>query len=100
MMKEITAAELRQRIAAGEHLILLDVREPYEHEEFDIGGTNIPLAELAFRVDELRALVENDIVVYCASGNRSVLAQKLLAVQFQITNTLSLIGGTRSWNES
>lgn len=99
-MKEITPDELRRRMAAGERFILLDVREPHEHEEFDIGGINIPLAELPFRKHEIPATEADEIVVYCASGNRSTLAQKILASQFQITNTLNLIGGTRAWNES
>ncbi len=99
-MKEITAAELRDRLASGEHLALLDVREPYEHEEFDIGGTNIPVTELPFRMDEVRQLGQGEIVLYCQSGNRSTLAQKLLATQFSMENTLNLIGGMKAWRNS
>ncbi|MBP7239780.1 MAG: rhodanese-like domain-containing protein [Saprospiraceae bacterium] len=98
-MNEITASALHARLVSGEELILIDVREPYEHEEYNIGGTNIPVTELPFRIDELRALGDHEIVLYCQSGNRSMLAQKLLATQFNIVNTTNLLGGARGWKE-
>ena len=99
LMKEITSPELRDLIDSGENLLLLDVREPYEHEEFDIGGINIPLTELPFRVEEIRQYGDRQVVLYCQSGNRSGLAQKLLATQFNIHNTINLIGGVKGWRE-
>jgi len=96
-MKEISTKDLQARLASGEQLILVDVREPYEHEEFDIGGTNIPVTELPFRIDELNQFGDKEIVLYCQSGNRSMLAQKLLATQFNIQNTLNLAGGLSAW---
>ena len=98
-MNEITSIELNARLATGENLILIDVREPYEHEEFNIGGINIPVTQLPFRIDELQVLGDQSIVLYCQSGNRSVLAQKLLAAQFNIVNTINLIGGVKGWKE-
>ena len=98
-MTEITAQELQQRIQSGEHLLLVDVREPYEHEEFDIGGINIPVTELPFRIEELKQSEPCDIVLYCQAGNRSLLAQKLLAMQFNILNTINLKGGVNAWKQ-
>ena len=98
-MNEITATELKNRLTSGDDLYLVDVREPHEHEEFNLGGVNIPVSELPFRVDELQDAKGNTIVLYCQSGNRSTLAQKLLAMQFQIENTLNLKGGVRAWRE-
>jgi len=40
-----------------------------------------------------------DIVLYCRSGNRSGMAQKLLAIQSGITNTINLKGGLIAWRE-
>lgn len=98
-MKEITPAELRERLTKGENIALLDVREPFEYEEFNIGGTNIPITELPFRTDEIRHLGDGEIILYCQSGNRSGLAQKLLASQFNIHNTVNLKGGIKAWKE-
>ena len=38
-MKTITVEAVKARIDAGEKLLLLDVREPHEHADFNIGGT-------------------------------------------------------------
>ncbi len=98
-MKEITPNQLQARITSGDHLALVDVREPYENEDYNIGGINIPVTQLPFRVDELKALGEVEIVLYCQSGNRSGLAQKLLASQFNIHNTINLVGGMKRWKD-
>ena len=98
-MNAITSLELHARLAAGDHLKLIDVREPYEHEEFNIGGINIPVTQLPFRIDELQDQDDQEIVLYCQSGNRSMLAQKLLATQFNIVNTINLLGGVKGWKE-
>lgn len=99
-MQQITAAELRQALRDDTSIQLIDVREPYEHEEFNIGGTNIPLAELAHHLDEVKALAEKGkLVLYCRSGSRSSMAQKMLAMQFGIEQTLNLSGGVIAWKE-
>jgi sulfur-carrier protein adenylyltransferase/sulfurtransferase len=59
---------------AKENIYLIDIREPYEHEEFNIGGENIPMDEL--EKEDIRANVTT--ILYCASGIRSkTLATKL-----------------------
>jgi rhodanese-related sulfurtransferase len=97
-MKEITAEALKKRLDAGDDIVLIDVREPYEHEEFNIGGELIPLAEIVSNAERFKEMEGKDIVLYCRSGNRSSMAQKMLAVQ-GITNTLSLRGGMNSWRD-
>jgi rhodanese-related sulfurtransferase len=98
-MREITPAELRDLIASGD-VHLIDVREPYEHDEFNIGGINIPLGELIMHIDEIKALSgEKEIALYCRSGNRSAMAQKLLRLQHGIDHTLNLTGGLIAWKK-
>ena len=56
-MQLITVAELKDRLSNGEKINLVDVREPSEHNEFNIGGTLIPLGSIqAMDVDQLEAL--------------------------------------------
>ena len=74
---EITADQLRQRIAAREPMFILDVREPSEHAIDAIEGSHlVPLGQLGARVGE----IPNDrpIAAYCAAGMRSAKAAKLL----------------------
>lgn len=97
-MKEITVTELKRKLDAGETIHLIDVREPYENEEYNIGGLLIPLADITSQIEKLKSLGEGDIVFYCRSGNRSTMAQKLVK-PFGIENTLSLRGGMNEWQE-
>ena len=53
-MQLITVTEVKERISKGEKLNLVDVREPSEHDEFNIGGELIPLGRIqAMDVDQL-----------------------------------------------
>lgn len=60
---------------------LIDVREPYEYEEQNIGGINIPVYGLAAHIAELQ---QHEILVfYCSSGTRSKIAINLLRTDFK-----------------
>ena len=45
-MTTITADEVKFRLDSGEKLNLVDVREPHENTEFNIGGTLLPLGKV------------------------------------------------------
>ena len=98
-MKEITAPELKTMLEGVESITLIDVREPYEHEEFNILGLVIPLADIPYSAERIKELGDTTVVLYCRSGNRSTMAQKMLAMQHGITNTLNLKGGLLAWKE-
>lgn len=98
-MKTITAEELKARIDAGEKLNIVDVREPNEHEEFNIGGTLYPLGRiLSMDVDELESLKDQEVIFYCRSGNRSGQAC-MFAETMGFTNVINLTGGMLNWRE-
>jgi len=91
-MQNITADELKARIDAGEKINIVDVREPHENAEFNIGGVLIPLGKIqTMQVDELEDLKNEEVIVYCRSGNRSGQA-KLILEQNGFTNVVN--GGT------
>jgi rhodanese-related sulfurtransferase len=98
-MQNITPEELKRRIDAGENLHIVDVREPHERAEFNIGGTLIPLGHVqAMQVDELDELKDEEVIVYCRSGNRSGQACMLLETM-GFTNVKNLTGGMLKWQE-
>lgn len=70
---EITLSDLETKI---EQYNLLDVREDYEREHYNIGGQHIPLGQLADRFAEVSQ--EKDLVVYCKAGVRSKMAIDIL----------------------
>ena len=85
--------------AGGSDFMLIDVREPYEHEEFNIGGTLIPLGDLVAAIPELMAHKDEEVVVCCRSGNRSGMAKQLLDAS-GFTNVRNLTGGLLAWQAS
>ncbi len=98
-MKTITAEELKARIDAGEQLNIVDVREPHEHEEFNIGGTLYPLGRImSMDVDELESLKDKEVIFYCRSGNRSGQAC-MFAESMGFTNVVNLTGGMLNWRQ-
>lgn len=96
-MQNITAEEVKARMDAGEKLNLVDVREPHEHADFNIGGILHPLGKIqTMQVDELEPLKEEEVIVYCRSGNRSGQAAMTLEM-LGFKNTKNLVGGMMSW---
>ena len=75
---EIRVEELKQRLDAGENLLLLDVRDENEYEISNIGGQLIPLPELPKRINELDARLQ--IVTICKMGQRGLKAAKVLQI--------------------
>lgn len=98
-MKTITATELKDRIDAGEKLRLLDVRRADEYENFNLGGTLLPLEKIqVMETDDIDDWKDEEIIVYCRTGNRSVIASQYLE-QMGFTNMVNLAGGVVGWQE-
>ena len=67
MLKEITSEELLSKLSKVQ---LIDIREPYEHEEGHIEGSiNIPMGDFLEKLDELSRTKQ--IVIYCNTARRS-----------------------------
>ncbi|PZP49801.1 MAG: NADH oxidase [Pseudopedobacter saltans] len=97
-MNTITVEELKARLDGGEEINLLDVREPDEHEEFNIGGRLVPLGEIrTLALDDIEDWEGKDVVVYCRSGNRS--GQASLILENAGFNPINLTGGMLAWQE-
>lgn len=92
---DITATELSQRLQQGNHIHLLDVREPHELQISKLEGADlIPLGHLAARLSELDSAQE--MVVFCKAGTRSARALELL-VSAGFRKVKNLKGGINSW---
>jgi len=76
---EVTAAEAAQ-LLQNLHPFILDVRTPGEYQQLHIEGTTlIPIQQLQARIGELESKKHEDVFIYCATGNRSTVASRILA---------------------
>src|SRR6185312_7140697 len=98
-MTNISPEEVKKRLDAGEKLNLVDVREPYENADFNIGGKLIPLGKIqSMQTEEIDGLKNEELILYCRSGNRSGIAAMTLD-SMGFTNTKNLSGGMLAWTE-
>jgi rhodanese-related sulfurtransferase len=95
-MKQISKRQLQKKLTEDDELFLLDVREELEHEEFNIGGILIPLAEVIGKASVIP--MDRPVVVYCRKGIRSQIAIQRLEEKFGFTNLLNLDGGIEQWS--
>ena len=96
-MKIVTVEELKTKMDKGEKINLVDVREPHEFEEANIGGHLVPLGKVqTMQVEELEDLKDEPVIVYCRSGRRSMLACQILD-QMGFKDTYNLEGGILAW---
>jgi adenylyltransferase/sulfurtransferase len=91
---QLSVKEYKSRIDNGEDLFLLDVREPYEYQIAQIGGTLIPQNDVPNRLAEIPR--DKEIVVQCRSGARSQRIAELLKQQ-GYSNVVNLAGGILAW---
>jgi len=97
MQNEITVQELKKKMDNQENFVLLDVREPAEKQIADIGGILIPLNSLPYQLEKLNK--EDEIIVYCRTGNRSNYAAEWLRKQ-GYTKAKNLTGGIHAWSDA
>src|ERR1700677_896957 len=93
---QLTVKQLKARRDAGEDIFLLDVREPYEYQIAQIGGTLIPQNDVPNRLAEIPR--DREIVVHCRSGARSQRIAEFLK-QSGYQNVVNLAGGILAWSD-
>lgn len=95
-MNDITVEELKAKMDNNENFIFIDVREPYEYEEFNLGADLIPLGTLPSAIPTLMNYKDDEIIIHCRSGARSGSA-KITLVQLGFTNVRNVLGGVLDW---
>jgi len=102
VLPTLNVSELRERLAEGDDVLVLDVRtaEEYRGALGHIAvAHNIPLAELAAREPELRAHLNHPIAVVCRTDRRSAQAVMQLRTA-GYTQLLLVPGGMEAWNRN
>src|SRR5688572_22118845 len=92
--------ELSRRVAGGEPVTVIDVRDPDEYRDGHLdGAANISRGFLEFRIGTAVSEPDAPIVVYCQTGLRSMLAAKALK-DLGYTSVTNLKGGYQKWAQS
>jgi molybdopterin/thiamine biosynthesis adenylyltransferase len=96
---EVSVEDVRDRLAGGQPMVLIDVRDPDEYREGFVDGA-VPISRgfLEFKVQDAYPDPETPLVLYCLSGLRSLLAGKALH-DLGYRNVASMAGGVRRWKE-
>jgi len=98
-MQTISVEALNEKLVAGESINLVDVREPHEHTDFNIGGILLPLGQVqTMQIDDIEDLGDKEVFIYCRSGNRSGQACMILE-QMGFTNLVNVSGGMLAWQD-
>lgn len=96
----ISQAELADRIATRTAPLIIDVRTRSEFDSGHIpGAVNIPHTELPSRLGEVEAKSDQEVVVYCEGGGRSMAAASALRGA-GFSTVLHLEGDMRAWRDS
>jgi parallel beta-helix repeat protein len=79
------------------NLVILDVRNQSEYDPGHIyGAVWIPVWQLETRIDELANHKDDEIIVYCKAGGRSVTASNILD-NYTFTKVYNMLGGITEW---
>ncbi len=96
---ETTPEDVKKRLAAGEKLAILDVREDDEVEQGMLpGAAHLSRAHFESRVEDVLPRKDGEVVVYCAGGVRSAFAARTLQ-ELGYSKVSSMNGGFNRWKD-
>jgi rhodanese-related sulfurtransferase len=96
-MNSITPLDLKEKLDNKEEIVLIDVREKFEHNDFNIGGTLIPMNTVFEQIEKIPK--DKTVVLYCAKGIRSAMVIQRLEEKYGYNNLVNLTGGMYAWRK-
>lgn len=97
-MNSIAPLNLKEKLESNEAVVLIDVREEFEHADFNIGGTLIPMSIVFEQIEKIPK--DKTVVLYCAKGIRSAMIIQRLEEKYGYTNLINLSGGMYAWRNA
>jgi len=99
-VREVTAAEVKRKLDAGEQFRFIDVREDHEwQKDHAAGAEHLGRGIIERDIEKVAPEKTAEIVLYCGGGFRSALAADNLQ-KMGYTNVLSMAGGIKAWREA
>jgi rhodanese-related sulfurtransferase len=96
-VKNIDPIKLREKLLHQEDIQLIDIRQAWEHEAYNIGGILIEPDTLFEKKDLIDR--SKPVVFYCSKGIRSQIAIQRLQQKFHFNNLYNLSGGIEAWRK-
>jgi adenylyltransferase/sulfurtransferase len=94
---EVTCAQVKARLDAGDKFVFLDCREPNEHQTVSISQAKLlPMSEIQNRIAELDSQRDAEVIVHCHHGGRSLRVANWLRQQ-GFAKAQSMAGGIDQW---
>lgn len=93
----ISPRELFELIKNGEKVQLIDIRERYEFEEYNMGGTNIPLDDVLSKLNQID--FQYPVIFCCAEGLKSKSIVNSLKKKYPSAILHTLQGGVNQYFE-
>ena len=98
-IREVTPEDVKSKIESGSKPVLLDVREQEEVEAGMVpGARHLGRGHFESKAEDVLPDKDAEVVVYCASGVRSVFAARTLT-ELGYTNAVSMAGGFVRWRD-
>jgi adenylyltransferase/sulfurtransferase len=96
---EVTPRDVKAKLDKGERFVFVDCRNPNEYEITKIEGAKLmPLPAIAQHFPELKPHANEEVIVHCRTGGRSLQFAQILRQQ-GFKNVKSMAGGILLWNK-
>lgn len=96
-MNTVTPQELKVKINNKDNFQLIDIREDYEFEDYNLGGINIPMDNIFSSLDQIDT--DKEVIFICNSGKRSAAIIHTLKRKLQLDDLYSVSGGVSEYQE-
>jgi adenylyltransferase/sulfurtransferase len=96
-MRSITPLELNKRLASGEEIQIIDIREAHERDICCLESIHIPMEHVMHQLDLIRKDIT--VVIHCKAGDRASAVVYMLHTRHGYSNVLNLEGGIIAWAE-
>ena len=96
-MNIITPQELKLKIENKDVFQLIDIREDYDFDDYNIGGLNIPMDDIFNSLDKMDK--DKPVIFICNSGKRSAAIIHTLKRKLQLEELYSVSGGIKEYQE-
>ncbi len=99
-VREVSVEEARKRLASGENVHLIDVREDNEWQAGHAqGAAHLGRGIIERDIEKEVPDKKTELILYCGGGYRSALAVDNLQ-KMGYTNVHSIVGGWKAWKEA